>query len=170
MSRALRDVATHAWSQCSKQTFPTVYPYKRETIYSFLGYSFNLRVAIAISQSLASGNISRMPGDELVMLRTKARGNVPIRAYLAESHSWGGHSGSPVFWHFTYNISAPGPGGHSRMVARGFIMALLGLVSGHFDIPISVKRKARPQSKDLIERNKMLGWLYSLPQKILRSC
>jgi hypothetical protein len=43
------------------------------------------------------GNISRMPNDELITLETKARGDVKIRAYLAESHSWGGHSGSPVF-------------------------------------------------------------------------
>jgi hypothetical protein len=51
-------------------------------------------------------NIARMPSDELVVLRTVVHGDTPIRAYLAESHSWGGHSGSPVFWHYTYNLSA----------------------------------------------------------------
>jgi hypothetical protein len=69
------------------------------------------------------GNISRMPS--LVTLETKARGNINIMAYLAECHSWGGHSGSPVFWYFDYIAYHPRP---------VFMVALLGLVSAHFDI------------------------------------
>jgi len=43
------------------------------------------------------GNLSRMPGDELVSIQGVQSGTRQIRAYLAEVHSWGGHSGSPVF-------------------------------------------------------------------------
>jgi hypothetical protein len=108
------------------------------------------------------GNIARMPGDEMVMLGTKARGDIPIRAYLVETHSWGGFSGSPMFWHYEYNMSVPivaprwFPAPESSLVlpqavpkperidvmwGRGWAIALLGLVSGHFDIPTKARNE-----------------------------
>ncbi|MFC1908948.1 hypothetical protein ACFLXD_03695 [Chloroflexota bacterium] len=54
-------------------------------------------------------------------------------AYLVESRSWGGHSGSPVFIYFPITRK---PGvidfGHQQE------FALLGLTQGHFDIPKDV--------------------------------
>jgi hypothetical protein len=108
------------------------------------------------------GNIARMPGDEMVILSTAARGEISIRAYLVETHSWGGFSGSPMFWHYQYNIGLPLwaqrwiPQPESRLalpqampnperidvnVSRGWAIALLGLVSGHYDIPTKAKNE-----------------------------
>src|SRR5262249_32247530 len=56
---------------------------------------------------LRVGNIARMPGDEMIVLETRSRGDVSLRAYLVETHSWGGFSGAPVFWHFDYPIATP---------------------------------------------------------------
>jgi hypothetical protein len=84
------------------------------------------------------GNISRMPHQELVILSTKARGEVPIRAYLVESHSWGGHSGSPAFWHWEYSeathVKSAGDEFVTALTTRSFVRAFLGLVSAHFDV------------------------------------
>src|SRR5205807_2589817 len=84
------------------------------------------------------GNISRMPSEELVYLKTSL-GKVGIRAYLAEARSWGGHSGSPVVWfhifhplehleHFSQDDR------ESITNPRLHFTGLLGLVSAHFDI------------------------------------
>jgi hypothetical protein len=108
------------------------------------------------------GNIARMPGDEMITLSTQARGDISIRAYLIETHSWGGFSGSPMFWHYEYNLQVPlnvqrwfAPP-QSRlalpthqppyervdvMYNRGWAIALLGLVSGHYDIPTKARNE-----------------------------
>ena len=104
------------------------------------------------------GNVSRMPSDEMIVLETP-NSRREIRAYLVETHSWGGFSGSPMFWHYEYNIATPilavrlgedwqkpksplilderpkQPQPIPVVVSRGYVMGLLGLVSGHFDIP-----------------------------------
>jgi hypothetical protein len=106
------------------------------------------------------GNVARMPGEEMIFLDTIQRGRVAIRAYLVETHSWGGFSGSPMFWHFEYNIAAaltamravntapspldvmtraPHPEKIEVVTNRGYATALLGLVSGHYDIPLKSK-------------------------------
>jgi hypothetical protein len=105
------------------------------------------------------GHVARMPGDEFVVLGTKRGGEREVRAYLAETHSWSGYSGSPVFWHFEYNITAaltamraqtpqsplalssraPEPERVNVMISRGWATALLGLVSGHYDVPTKSK-------------------------------
>ena len=109
------------------------------------------------------GNIARMPGDEMIVLSTRARGDISIRAYLAETHSWGGFSGAPVFWHFDYPIATPvnairlGPAQPTSplalvqrtpqperlnvLIGRGWAIALLGLVSGHYGIPTKAKNE-----------------------------
>lgn len=90
------------------------------------------------------GNISRMPQDEPVNIHSEVWGDDAIRAYLAECHSWGGHSGSPAFWHWEYSQARPvliGPNEYENaLTARSWVMALLGLVSGHFDIPSDAKQ------------------------------
>jgi len=105
------------------------------------------------------GNIARMPGDELLTLESEIR-RMQIRGYLAESHSWGGHSGSPVFWHYTYNINIPIEVRQYRsplcikagrtptrqanvMIGVGWAQGLLGLVSGHYDIPMNARDRNR---------------------------
>jgi hypothetical protein len=117
------------------------------------------------------GHISRMPGDEMVSIRGAVSGTKQIRAFLAEFHSWGGHSGSPVFWHHEYNITLPlnvprwqppqsslliqqkqfVPERIDVQVARGWIEGLLGLMSAHFDIEVSPKDKSSRRSiEDII--------------------
>jgi len=105
------------------------------------------------------GNIARMPGSEEIILSTKRQSRPPVRAYLVETHSWGGFSGAPVFWHYEYNLVAPimvqralapssplempkrprPPEQMTVMVSRGWVNALLGFVSGHYDIPTSAQ-------------------------------
>jgi hypothetical protein len=109
------------------------------------------------------GNIARMPGDEKIVLSSKQRGDVSIRAYLVETHSWGGFSGSPIFWHYQFNVARPinavtlrRPERHSPLVLPqrpkqpervnvmtgiGWAAALLGVVSGHYDIPTKAKHE-----------------------------
>ncbi len=82
------------------------------------------------------GHISRMPGTVDIK---SAGGSTQITAYLAEFHSWGGHSGSPVFfWHPMMVETEVTDGGgntirttYDLMHATGF----LGLIHGHYDIP-----------------------------------
>jgi len=85
------------------------------------------------------GSISRLPTDELIYLDTPSRGAIGIRAYLAECRSWGGHSGSPVLWHFVFNMNVIEDDGRLLALAPLHATALLGLVSAHFDIDIEAK-------------------------------
>lgn len=114
------------------------------------------------------GHIARMPGEELLTLESPFR-KMQIRGYLAESHSWGGHSGSPVFWLYSYNmnfvieakewrppespLSINTPRARTRglsvMVGNGWAQGLLGLVSGHYDIPTKAKDKTRRTLEDI---------------------
>jgi len=81
------------------------------------------------------GNISRMP--ELITLKSKTRGEIQVIAYLVEGHSRGGHSGSPVFWHWramTGTIVETANKNVRPVVASiEYIRAFIGLVSAHFD-------------------------------------
>ncbi len=72
------------------------------------------------------GHISRMPS-RIELLSGNIRFDVV--AYLMEFHSWGGQSGSPVF--FVYPITIQGTDGGFD---TGYISGLLGLVSAHYDI------------------------------------
>ena len=108
------------------------------------------------------GNIARMPEGELLALATEHKTTF-IRGYLAETHSWGGYSGSPVFWHYEYNFvrpiiavpqgrpvpsrlaldqRPPQPEPMHVMTGRGWATALLGLVSGHYGIPTKAKDRS----------------------------
>jgi hypothetical protein len=76
------------------------------------------------------GHVSRMPSIiKHRISRSSLSGDTlqDVVAYLAEFLSWGGISGSPVFWLYPM---------HPKLLpeARGAFKALLGLVSGHFFI------------------------------------
>jgi hypothetical protein len=83
-----------------------------------------------------------MPEEPVVFERPDGS-TVNLLGYLTECHSWGGHSGGPVLWerealHFSQvkvPDGIPGPAGEVWVQTPGFKhAALLGLVSGHFDI------------------------------------
>jgi len=98
------------------------------------------------------GNLSRMPGDELISIESLAYGKVDIRAYLVELHSWGGHSGSPVFWHHAFNVKAATQDSTAAVVDRQYVIGLLGLVTGHFDIVGEAEDKQRDTLDDIRPR------------------
>lgn len=79
------------------------------------------------------GNISLMHEEMPLRLDPTSEHTTQVDAYLIESRSWGGHSGSPVFIYFPVTRK---PG----MIAfGGDQFALLGLTHGHFDLPQNVK-------------------------------
>jgi hypothetical protein len=84
------------------------------------------------------GSIARMPTEEQVFLETRSRGDIGLKAYLVECHSWGGFSGSPVFWTYLFN-EADSQGN----IVRGNVncTALLGLIAGHFNIEAPTSNK-----------------------------
>jgi hypothetical protein len=84
------------------------------------------------------GNIARLPTDEHVFIDTRSRGLIKLRAYLAECHSWGGFSGSPVFWTYLFN-EADSQGNLVR--GNVYCTALLGLIAGHFNVEAPTSNK-----------------------------
>jgi hypothetical protein len=84
------------------------------------------------------GNISRMPTEERLYMRSIARGRIGVIGYLAEMRSRGGLSGSPAFVHrqlFTgAQVSTPASGERRVVGSSFFVRAFMGLVSAHFDI------------------------------------
>ena len=97
------------------------------------------------------GNVSRLPREPILVDRPT--GTESIDGYLVEARSWGGHSGSPTYWAHpvTQIMELPKPLAGNRAQRRQAersgqqetltvsrqqpLMALLGLVSAHFDIP-----------------------------------
>jgi len=73
------------------------------------------------------GNIAAMPGEPV---RTRAG---LMEAYLIESRSIGGLSGSPVFVHLGIVRQVEGQVRFAR--AKGGVFYLLGLMHGHWDLP-----------------------------------
>ena len=101
------------------------------------------------------GNISRMPEGDLIRLKTEARGEISVTAYLAESHSWGGHSGSPAFWHFEYPEARPMLIDKEMVdvhTARRWVRGFLGLVSAHFDISMRATDTKDQPLNDILTR------------------
>lgn len=87
------------------------------------GYERNLPVA-------RFGHISRMPSELSIV---SGQIQCTIVAYLAEFQSWGGHSGSPVFFLNPMNFETETDDG--IRFETGYVTGLLGLVSGHYDLP-----------------------------------
>jgi hypothetical protein len=96
------------------------------------------------------GNVSRLPRETITVERanqTRER----VDGYLVEARSWGGHSGSPAFWaHPITRVdefmppdqrnraerrAQKGPRHPVHISREERFVALLGLVSAHFDIP-----------------------------------
>ncbi len=100
------------------------------------------------------GHIARMPLEPITFARTGGT-EVEILGYLAESHSWGGHSGAPVLWHFmTYRArQVKTPSGDMTMQEPHGVLGLLGLVSGHFDIEQAIKTEGDVLGKVTAELN-----------------
>ena len=76
------------------------------------------------------GNIAAMPDDRVEMAWAPKH---PMEAFIIESRSIGGLSGSPVFLHFSPYGSGK-RGSKDGVAGREFY--LLGLVHGHFDLPL----------------------------------
>lgn len=85
---------------------------------------------------LRFGNISLMPYEAVrITLEPEFNSITTLEAYLIECKSWGGHSGSPVFFYHSpdrYMMQ----GGLTIVEAAPVV---LGLVAGHFDIDQEVK-------------------------------
>jgi hypothetical protein len=101
------------------------------------------------------GAVSRQPSEPISVQRSD--GSIEeLEGYLVEARSWGGHSGSPVFWYYPISevFFVPDPtarpmnrearrragakAANQRQIPisrEGGLIALLGLVSAHFDIP-----------------------------------
>lgn len=78
-----------------------------------------------------TGNIAMMPEDPVPL------GPFGLaEAYLVEGRSIGGLSGSPVFCRNTVKMPGVDPHGHVKHVAGVGQIHLLGLVHGHWDLPM----------------------------------
>lgn len=91
------------------------------------------------------GNISALPADPLEMPRFGGASTFKGQAYLAECHSWSGHSGSPVFWAMWAQIYVEGV----EAPMEGMINGLVGLDSGHFPIRQKAQRPYREVETDI---------------------
>lgn len=88
------------------------------------------------------------------------RGTKIVDAYLVESRSWGGESGSPVFLHDEHYVVAPEPGLYgwradiqqSRVTSTQVEPKVLGLLYGHFEINRSV-RSGTVETGDEVDLN-----------------
>ena len=86
------------------------------------------------------GNISRMPS-AVTMIDTLGT-KFSVIAYLVEFHSWGGHSGSPVFFLYPIIVEHVVPLGLTNgnkldipvHIELSWATSFMGLVSGHYDI------------------------------------
>jgi hypothetical protein len=75
------------------------------------------------------GHVSRMPSQIKI---ESGKTHTNVLAYLMEFQSWGGHSGSPVF--FLHPIVVETERADGTKFDTGWITGLAGLVSGHFGI------------------------------------
>ena len=84
------------------------------------------------------GHISRMPN--LVEMEHADGVTFQTVAYLMEFQSWGGHSGSPVFFLHPLFVEDRLEGA-SELTGANYVHVLgfMGLVSGHYDIPKKAK-------------------------------
>jgi hypothetical protein len=85
------------------------------------------------------GNIALMPED--VPIDHGDGELVTRRVYLVEARSWAGHSGSPAFVYFQSGHGRANQLGGDPFNERGFLPGfgrVLGVVSGHFDVPMPV--------------------------------
>lgn len=108
-----------------------------------------------------TGNIAMMPR-EPVLLGTFGL----TEAYLAEGRSIGGLSGSPVFCRNTVKMPGVDHEGQVKYVAGVGQIHLLGLVHGHWDLPMQFSESERSEAVNMgvsivIPAKKILEILYS---------
>ncbi len=121
------------------------------------------------------GNISRPPLELVAVKLTDDPSDesvTEITGYLVEARSWGGHSGSPAFWYWpaVQAVFVPDPrvqamprndrrrkglSADSEIpLSREFgVLALLGLVSAHFDIEKEARTAGDVYGKILMDIN-----------------
>jgi hypothetical protein len=106
-----------------------------------------------------TGNIAMMPRD-----RIPVKGFGEMEAYLAESRSIGGLSGSPVFVRNTVKMPVQNTKGVSQLYGLGD-GHLLGLVHGHWDLPVSFSAAEQAEAVNMgvsivVPAKKILEVLY----------
>ena len=107
-----------------------------------------------------TGNIAMMPKD-----RMPIKGFGEMEAYLAESRSIGGLSGSPVFVRNTVNMPAQTPKGNPGHISGLGSLHLLGLMHGHWDLPVSFSAAEQAEAVNMgvsiiVPAKKILEVLY----------
>jgi hypothetical protein len=107
-----------------------------------------------------TGNIAMMPKDRLPI-----RNFGEMEAYLAEGRSIGGLSGSPVFVRNTVKMPAVTPqGAPGNLFGLGSVH-LLGLMHGHWDLPVSFSTTEQAEAVNMgvsivVPAKKILETLY----------
>lgn len=112
-----------------------------------------------VTPIVRTGNIAMMPRDRLPV-----KGFGEMDAYLAESRSIGGLSGSPVFVRNTAKIPAQSEKGISHIYGLGD-GHLLGLMHGHWDLPVSFSATEQSEAVNMgvsivVPAKKILEVLY----------
>jgi hypothetical protein len=107
-----------------------------------------------------TGNIAMMPKDKLP---SKTFGE--MEAYLAEGRSIGGLSGSPVFVRNTVKMPAQTAQGTPGYIAGLGAFHLLGLMHGHWDLPVSFLASEQAEAVNMgvsivVPAKKILETLY----------
>lgn len=115
-----------------------------------------------------TGNIAMMPKDKL---STNPFGD--MEAYLAEGRSIGGLSGSPVFVRNTANMQVKTADGKPSLIAGLGQFHLLGLVHGHWDLPVSFSDTEQAEAVNMgvsviVPAKKILETLHSPELEALR--
>lgn len=115
-----------------------------------------------ISPIVRSGNLAMMPKDRLPV-----NGFEPMEAYLAEGRSIGGLSGSPVFVRNTVKLPLPVQTASGQPVNMSGVGRphLLGLVHGHWDLPVSFSDTQKAEAVNMgvsiiVPAKKILETLY----------
>ena len=119
---------------------------------------FGLSTLIPI---VRTGNIAMMPNEPVPLSSFGL-----TEAYLAEGRSIGGLSGSPVFCRNTVKMPGLNQQGQIKHVAGVGQIHLLGLVHGHWDLPMNFSESEKLEAVNMgvsivIPANKILEVLYS---------
>lgn len=98
----------------------------------------------ALVPIVRTGNIAMMPKEPVPLGRFGL-----TEAYLAEGRSIGGLSGSPVFCRNTVKMPGVAHDGQLKYVAGVGQIHLLGLVHGHWDLPVDFPESERSEAVNM---------------------
>lgn len=93
------------------------------------------------------GRIARLPGEPLVMSRWGGQ-RFESDGFLVDLHSFGGFSGSPVIWRRQVLTSIM-QGARPVGARLEYIAGLAGLLSAHFDLPVSVRVRRNREIQEI---------------------